>query len=453
MRILLTYFTFPPSANGVARFLGDTTTALLEKGHKVEILAGDVDKLSVERKGNLRIHRVPFYSIRLKENNREITKKYFSYLIKIHKNSPIDIIEAQGLIGEFAFPYALALNMFSITYNVPLVLRFHGMAINDLQRIMAKNLFWNKIISVCNCGTEAIYSAGIPIERLDTQHNGTDLKNFRPELGKKWLRSRIDVSNNDFVVGTASRIISPLPYNSPEEDRTIIDKGITDLIKAFGSSFKDNKEAKLVIACATPPEDLRDRFEKVKKRLLEFGKINGIRDRIIIKEFSLEEMPLFYNGLDLFVLASHSEAFPMVLLEAGACKIPVVSTTVGGIPELITNGENGFLVEPKDTVSLGKILRELSKSPEKREVVAENAYRIIKSRYGIRKIAEKTLGIYKSIIDNKQKTNNYLLDFSDAIKNLEKISTNKGKEIWGLFKGSKDKKRDRSSWEIIKLLS
>jgi len=408
MRVLLTYYSFPPAANGVARYLGELTEALVKKGIKVEVVTGSSGKKKIERINKIRVHRLPYYGYRVSEKPERIAKKFLNYLISIHKKTPIDIIEAQGLIGNFATPYTFALNMFSLMHNVPLILRFHGMRMTEDQKPMAKDLFWKKIISVCNKGTEAMYSEKIPVEKLETQHNAINIERFRPDLGKKWLTSRIDFSENNFIIGTASRIISPLPLGPDEVDPIIEEKGITDLIKAFGNSLGDKKESKLIIAAASPPEDLRERFEDAKKRISEIAGIAGVAERVIVKEFSLDEMPHFYNGLDLFVLASHAEAFPMVLLEAGACKIPIIATTVGGIPELITNQESGFLVEPNDYVQLGKTLRDLFKSKAKRKKIAEAIQKRIIEKNDMNKFVEKIIGTYTSIITKKKKSKKVL---------------------------------------------
>ncbi len=416
IRVLLSYFTFPPAANGVARYLGEISAALVKRGHNVEVICGDVKRKIVERQGKLRIHRLPFYSMRNTEDPQKRTHELLRYLIKLHSKNKIDLIEVQNMIGEFSIPYAMAFNIFSLMYNIPLVLRFHSMEINETQRSMARTLFWSKIISVCNKGTQAMYEGKIPVEKLETQINGVNLESFRSGLGKKWLRSRIDVYEKDFLVGTAGRIIGPLPLSPDEEDPTIEDKGIIDLIKAFANSLKDKKDAKLVIAAAAPPEDQKDRYAKAEHKIKELAKIMGIENKVIIKNFSLEEMPLFYNGLDIFALPSHAEAMPMTILEAMACKIPVVATSVGGIPELIKNSESGYLVEVKNIVELGKILRDLIKSPKKRENSVNSAYKNIQEKHDITKVSEKVIGIYKSIIEKQVKSPEKTEKILDMIK-------------------------------------
>jgi glycosyltransferase involved in cell wall biosynthesis len=75
------------------------------------------------------------------------------------------------------------------------------------------------------------------------------------------------------------------------------------------------------------------------------------------------DMPSHFSSATLFAFPSRQEAFGLVLLEAGACKLPVVASRVGGIPELIRERETGLLVEPGDAAALAQALRTLLNEP------------------------------------------------------------------------------------------
>ncbi|MBE0598140.1 MAG: glycosyltransferase [Desulfuromonadales bacterium] len=77
-----------------------------------------------------------------------------------------------------------------------------------------------------------------------------------------------------------------------------------------------------------------------------------------------EKLPELYAGSSVFVLPSYSEGLPVVLLEAMASGLPVIATRVGGIPELVTSGENGLLVAPAQPESLAAAIQELATLPE-----------------------------------------------------------------------------------------
>jgi glycosyltransferase involved in cell wall biosynthesis len=70
-----------------------------------------------------------------------------------------------------------------------------------------------------------------------------------------------------------------------------------------------------------------------------------------------EEIPLWMNACDALCLPSLSEGLPNVALEAMACGLPVIASRVGGVPEVVRDGTNGFLVPPSDPVALADALR------------------------------------------------------------------------------------------------
>jgi glycosyltransferase involved in cell wall biosynthesis len=96
--------------------------------------------------------------------------------------------------------------------------------------------------------------------------------------------------------------------------------------------------------------------------------VPGVELRLAAREQrwrSVEEMVAFYHSLDVYVCASRSEGAPNPCLEAAACGLPVVTTPVGSMPELIRHGENGLFVE-RDTADIAAALARLRDDPELR---------------------------------------------------------------------------------------
>ena len=88
---------------------------------------------------------------------------------------------------------------------------------------------------------------------------------------------------------------------------------------------------------------------------------------------------------------------PMSILEAMAYSLPVVSTFVGGIPELVIHGESGFLIRPGDIDSLYHFLVLLIKNKNLRETFGKNGRNIIKKRYNIEIVIKKLESIYDNL--------------------------------------------------------
>ncbi len=106
--------------------------------------------------------------------------------------------------------------------------------------------------------------------------------------------------------------------------------------------------------------------------------------------------------MNIFLLPSIKEGFPFALLEAGLAKLPVVASGVGGISELISDGENGILVEsPKHSVGQGKEDDEIEDALEKlirdenlRNKLSENLYAKVKDEFSFEVMVEKTEDLY-----------------------------------------------------------
>ncbi len=104
-----------------------------------------------------------------------------------------------------------------------------------------------------------------------------------------------------------------------------------------------------------------------------------------------------YESADIMVLPSYAEGLPMSLLEAIGKGLPVISTHVGGIPELIEDGRNGFLIEPGDVEALADKLKILLTSPELVEKMGKESLAIAGKKFSIEKAGEQLQELYNSL--------------------------------------------------------
>jgi glycosyltransferase involved in cell wall biosynthesis len=105
---------------------------------------------------------------------------------------------------------------------------------------------------------------------------------------------------------------------------------------------------------------------------------------------SQENMPAFYNEIDVYLCASLSEGFSLSVLEAAACGRPVISTRVGGCTELIKDGENGFLVD-RSVSSVAEKLRLLDQNREMLRAMGASSRNVIEQTYSWRQRAPQWL--------------------------------------------------------------
>jgi glycosyltransferase involved in cell wall biosynthesis len=108
-----------------------------------------------------------------------------------------------------------------------------------------------------------------------------------------------------------------------------------------------------------------------------------------------DEIPIWLNASDMLILPSLSEGRPNVVLEAMACETPVIATRVGGTPELVENGFNGILVEPKDPKEIENAALTLLADEDLREKMGKNGRKkILRDGLTWEKHAEKTIEVY-----------------------------------------------------------
>jgi len=103
-------------------------------------------------------------------------------------------------------------------------------------------------------------------------------------------------------------------------------------------------------------------------------------DRIQFHPFIDDPRPA-YRAMDIFVLASHSETFGMVLQEAMAMGVPAIGTDSGGVPEIIADGATGLLVPPKDPRAIADAILRLYRDPGLRERLAPEARKFVQESY------------------------------------------------------------------------
>jgi len=170
------------------------------------------------------------------------------------------------------------------------------------------------------------------------------------------------------------------------------EKGILNLIKAMPLILKKKADTHFII-CGQG--GLAQEVEKIiKAKDLEANvKLTGWIPH--------EDVPRYLNELKLLVFPSFTEGLPNALLEAMACGTPVLATRVGAIPDVIKDGETGFLLKSNDPEHIADRIVELLSKPELLEKVSVNAYNYVRENFSY----EKTLEAWRKIFEQLKITN------------------------------------------------
>jgi glycosyltransferase involved in cell wall biosynthesis len=173
------------------------------------------------------------------------------------------------------------------------------------------------------------------------------------------------------------------------------EKAHIDLLEAFKRLSESNPEisSKLIIVGDGPE---RARLETAAKSL-------GCKERVIFAGH-VSDVRTFYVTADVFVLPSHSEGSPNVLLEAMAANLPIVATAVGGVPEMVENNESALLVPPNDPPSIAGAIARLLTDEELVLRLTTNAATLVDTRYTPENYVRSVVEIYRGVIDVRQQT-------------------------------------------------
>jgi len=114
------------------------------------------------------------------------------------------------------------------------------------------------------------------------------------------------------------------------------------------------------------------------------------------------DVPEILSAADGYLMSSAWEGMPMVLLEAAAAGLPIVTTAVGGNLEVVGDGESGFLVPPRDADALGEaMLRLMGLSDADRRAMGERGRERVRSRYGLGRVVERWMELYRELLARK----------------------------------------------------
>lgn len=189
-------------------------------------------------------------------------------------------------------------------------------------------------------------------------------------ISKEEFRKKNNISSDDFVVLFVGRLIDI--------------KNIPMLIRGFSIFLKKMKNAKLIIVGDGNKKD----------DLFLLSKSLGIHKNVVFSgNLTKIELGNYYNIADLCALTSYYDNFPNVLIEAMSFGIPSIGTNVGGIPNIIIDGENGFIVDSKNEYMLAEILEKSTYTVFKSELIKER----INKTYSWEKSAINFIKVFNNI--------------------------------------------------------
>ena len=221
-------------------------------------------------------------------------------------------------------------------------------------------------------------SRGFPAHHIFTIYNGIDFSTFRTLVDKREYLARFGQTyrDGDVLCGFAARLTAV--------------KDVPTLLRAAAKACKQCPNLKIVIA--GDGED-RQSLEALTASL-------GIRENVIFLGW-IDDIHSFFAAMDINVICSLSETFPYSILEGIQERCATITSDVGGMPELIDSGVNGFIFPPGDDAALARHLVTLCESEELRKTFSDRLFDKASAHFSLDSMAKTQLSIYEAVLADR----------------------------------------------------
>jgi glycosyltransferase involved in cell wall biosynthesis len=374
MKIIQISPYYPPHVGGTEQRVRDLSEKLAKKGHQIEVFTSDIGcpkGKQLKSKKNLKIH----YLKSLEFAHTPITPSLFWKLMRIPKDSIIHIHVAQSLMPEIVW-------LFSKIRKIPYVAHiridaqptgFFGFLLNPYKKIFLKKVLRdaNKIIVL-------------------TEDYGYLIKD-KYGINKDKIKIIPNWNNFNIIKNKSMNLHNPIRLLFV--GRLSYQKNIPILLDSFKEAYTKNKKIELHIVGEGEDKKLIEKFikeKKLKNKIIIYGSKTG------------NELEKIYKKSDIFISLTRQESFGTVYLEAMASGLPIITTNIFAVRNVVKNNYNGILVKPTPE-KIAKAIERLVQNTKLREKLIKNGLKEVK-KYSLDKIFSKFESTYMEVIyDTKKK--------------------------------------------------
>lgn len=374
MKIL--YFITQSTWGGAQRYIYDLAVNLDPRKFEVLVAAGgDGELLKKLKKTGIKTYSLKYLK---RSINLYYEIRAFFEILNLLKKEKFDIIHINSSKGTVLAALAGKLTKTKVVYTV------HGSVFMACFPWLIKK-FWFWIEKIFSCFKDKIIFVSefdrqfwlkykiTSLEKLVTVYNGINISKMK-FLSQKKGRKRLLITNYQLpITGTVAHLY--------------LEKGIKYLIEAakiVNYELRTRNQELIFIVIGKGPE--RNKLEKLIK------KYNLEKKFFLLGE--IENASRYLKIFDFFILPSVKEGLPYTILEAMAAELPIIASKVGGIPEMIEDNKNGFLVKPRNSEALAEKIVWLINHPKKAQELGQNAYQKVVEKFTLEKMVEETKEVY-----------------------------------------------------------
>ncbi len=232
---------------------------------------------------------------------------------------------------------------------------------------------YRQVVTISEGIRDVLLREGIPEEKVICIHSAVDHEKYRVPHDRDWFRREFGFHPQEKVIGTIAQMIPR--------------KGHRYLIEAAPEILAACPTARFLFLGQGPA---RTEIESLCRQA-------GLQDKVVFAGFR-EDLPRILPCLELVVHPALMEGLGVSLLQAAAAGIPMVATRAGGIPEIVRDGENGWLVDGGQPGPLGTRIIEILRDSSLARRFGENGRRIVEEEFSIERMVAGNAAVYASLL-------------------------------------------------------
>jgi hypothetical protein len=387
LNIAQLHWGFPPIIGGVETHLRIILPEMARRGHNVSLLTGSVENVKARYQfEGVEIYRTPLMDLnwlykRGFEGLEEEIKRALSEFIDQTKPH---IIHAHNM-HYFSKLHTRTLEAISQKKGIPLILTVHNSWDDILFLKLTKDVKWTHMIAVSHYIKKELIGIGCSDRKITVIHHGIDTRRYRPGINPRRILKKYPELKNRRVIFHPARMG--------------LGKGCDVSIKALNLVVKKFPDIILVMAGTKNIIDWGHTQQKDIAYIISLVKAFKVQKNVFMDMFSLDEIVELYALAQVCMYPSSvGEPFGLTMLESLASARPIIVTNSGGMPEIIRDGINGFVIPIKDFEVLASRIIELLSDDVLRERLGYTGRQMVEAGYTKEIVAKGILDIYRKAL-------------------------------------------------------
>lgn len=379
MKIALLSEKYTPDIGGLAISTERFARLLSSAGHEVCAFA-PTSNLSPSEKRTLTYNGVSVKRFGAHKRVYDTLVDWFELIVEEHHRNPFDVLHAYfltraGFIATYAGKYL----------DLPSVISIRG---NDIERAAFDPSKFSQIMYVLQNASAITTNASELVKEAKSFFdreiilipNGIDSEHFKPVSRNKKLQEVLGLINK-----TTEERMPVIGFAGEWREK----KGLKTLLSAYTQINNKSSSTLLIVGDVREGED---------KQFVEAYRASHPNSRIIITGYiSPNDLPVYYSLMDVFVHPSLRDGMPNALLEAMACERPIIATPVGGMLDVLKDGENGILVPVSDGDQLANAIDKVLNNAELQSQLGKAARKSIIDSFPLQKELNSNLNVYRNL--------------------------------------------------------